>query len=154
MKISKRQLRRIIKEEKQKLLNEQKVRRIVRSHLTEQAGPNLPALARGKDLVPISMGRWMDQIGFAEAGSGKVVISGDQLEELTYDEATEQVDGNLWVPLVQQIMASANSTTFNSDELVDFGLSNTASFDPQQEPVFNDPGYSELYRSGKLVVRG
>ena len=38
MKISKRQLRRIIKEEKAKVLAEQKARRIVRSKLLEQAG--------------------------------------------------------------------------------------------------------------------
>ena len=38
MKITKRQLRRIIKEEKAKVLAEQKVRRIVRRRLTEQAG--------------------------------------------------------------------------------------------------------------------
>ena len=139
MKISKRQLRRIIKEEHRRVLKEQ------------QIGSNLADLARGKDLVPISMGRWMDQIGFAEAGSGKVVISGDQIEELTYDEATEQVDGDLWVPLVQQIMASANSTTFNSDELVDYGIGNPM-YDPGDEPVFHDPGYESLYRSGKLVI--
>ena len=38
MKISKRQLRRIIKEEKAKVLAEQKVRRIVRRRLMEQVG--------------------------------------------------------------------------------------------------------------------
>ena len=37
MKITKRQLRRIIKEEKTKVLSEQKVRRTVRRRLTEQA---------------------------------------------------------------------------------------------------------------------
>ena len=38
MKISKRQLRRIIKEEKAKFLAEQKVRRVVRTKLMEQMG--------------------------------------------------------------------------------------------------------------------
>ena len=38
MKITRRQLRRIIKEEKAKVLAEQKVRRIVRRRLMEQAG--------------------------------------------------------------------------------------------------------------------
>jgi len=45
MKITKRQLRRIIKEEKAKVLAEQKIRRIVRRKLTESAsgvGGNLP----------------------------------------------------------------------------------------------------------------
>ena len=41
MRISKRQLRRIIKEEKAKVLAEQKVRRIVRRKLIEQAGQGL-----------------------------------------------------------------------------------------------------------------
>tara|TARA_Y100001970_G_scaffold137140_1_gene168720 strand:+ start:269 stop:652 length:384 start_codon:yes stop_codon:yes gene_type:complete len=41
MKITKRQLRRIIKEEKAKVLAEQKVRRIVRTRLMEQAGQGL-----------------------------------------------------------------------------------------------------------------
>ena len=41
MKITKRQLRRIIKEEKAKVLAEQKVRRIVRRRLMEQAGGGL-----------------------------------------------------------------------------------------------------------------
>ena len=41
MKISKRQLRRIIKEEKAKILAEQKIRRLVRRRLMEQAGQGL-----------------------------------------------------------------------------------------------------------------
>ena len=41
MKITKRQLRRIIKEEKAKVLAEQKVRRIVRKRLLEQAGMHM-----------------------------------------------------------------------------------------------------------------
>ena len=41
MKITKRQLRRIIKEEKAKVLAEQKIRRLVRRRLMEQAGQGL-----------------------------------------------------------------------------------------------------------------
>ena len=41
MKITKRQLRRLIKEEKAKVLAEQKIRRIVRRRLMEQAGQGL-----------------------------------------------------------------------------------------------------------------
>ena len=138
MKVTKRQLRRIIREEYRRILK-------------EQVGSNLASLARGRDLEPILMGQWMDSIGFAEAGGGPVVISGDQIEELTFDEELENVDPDIWVPLIQQIMAAANSTTFESvEELIDYGVASGTG--RGGEPLFTDPGYESLYRSGKLVI--
>ena len=138
MKVSRKQLRRIIREEYQRVLK-------------EQARPNLAGSARGRDLEPVLMGQFMDSIGFAEAGGGPVVISGDQIDALTFDEETENVNPDIWVPLVQQIMAAANSTTFESvEELIDYGIASGVG--RGGEPLFTDPGYESLYRSGKLVI--
>ena len=57
MKITKRQLRRIIREEKAKVLAEQKVRRVVRRRLTEIVGGSPPvggAPALGKDKMVVA----------------------------------------------------------------------------------------------------
>jgi len=60
MKITKRQLRRVIKEEKAKVLAEQKIRRIVRRRLLEQQGGDPVAMANST----------AQQLGVAGPGSG------------------------------------------------------------------------------------
>jgi hypothetical protein len=60
MKITKRQLRRIIKEEKTRVLAEQKIRRIVRRRLLEQQGGDPVAMANST----------AQQLGLAGPGSG------------------------------------------------------------------------------------
>ena len=59
MKITKRQLRRIIREEKQKLLAEQKVRRSRRSRLIEMYAGSVPA-GGAPALWPDKMGVYSD----------------------------------------------------------------------------------------------
>ena len=73
MKVTKRQLRRIIKEEKAKVLAEQKVRRIVRRKLMEQAGQGLVFISGFRSMVaPLTPdGLHADGAGAREVPDGR-----------------------------------------------------------------------------------
>ena len=81
MKITKRQLRRIIREEKQKVLTENKVRRIVRRRLMEGAGMGVDALVANDAYVTI-------ESKSASRGSGFYIYISD--------ENGNQLDGRVW----------------------------------------------------------
>jgi hypothetical protein len=88
MKISKRQLRRIIKEEKAKVLAEQKVRRTVRRRLMEiMPGPTVPgaadraraSAAGGKLVAELESGAYVINDEFVTNGEDHML---DQLQDI------------------------------------------------------------------------
>ena len=100
MKITKTQLRRIIREEKAKVLAEQKVRRIVRRRLTEIVGGSPPvggAPALGKDKMVVAVdGGYALPSPDGPAYAGEFVTDSedhplDQLQDII-DMGTQQVD--------------------------------------------------------------
>ena len=84
MKITKRQLRRIIREEKAKVLAEQKVRRVVRRRLVEMYGGSppasgAPALGRDKKVEFVDGAYMVPGAGFATDAEDHPL---DQLQDL------------------------------------------------------------------------
>ncbi len=116
MKITKRQLRRIIREEKRKVLAERKVRRIVRRRLMEQAG----TLASEGDLVSAIKGK---DIKISMGGSGMQI---DIQGETSYN--ADDVLGQMWEEMgpegaLQALEGSARSVSIDPDTAEDLGLS-------------------------------
>ena len=116
MRITKRQLRRIIREEKRKVLAERKVRRIVRHRLMEQAG----TLASEGDLVSAIKGK---DIKISMGGSGMQI---DIQGETSYN--ADDVLGQMWEEMgpegaLQALEGSARSVSIDPDTAEDLGLS-------------------------------
>ena len=118
MKITKRQLRRIIKEEKQKLLAEQKVRRIVRRRLLENVmTPSSPA-----ELLDMIKGREAD---LSLGGSGMVIyldgnyqsgyINAENVLDQMFDEMGPE-------EAIEALQGSAAMLEIDEDTMMELGL--------------------------------
>ena len=95
MKITKRQLRRIIKEEKAKVLAEQKVRRLVRRKLMEQQGGDPVALANSTaEQLDYTVGRTGTGISAKEVAN----VTGLTLAYIQTERGIEGMLVSIWKP--------------------------------------------------------
>ena len=114
MKITKRQLRRIIREEKAKVLAEQKVRRIVRRRLIEQAGFSSRSLPwnMGSDYMP-PRSEW-EEYDFDESypvvqavnALGVDVQTGDEIAVIDTESDTDaeyEMIAGMDLPVIKQL---------------------------------------------------
>ena len=120
MKITKRQLRRIIKEEKAKVLAEQKVRRIVRRRLIEMAG--------GVKTVSTDQGGYTDGRGYVTNAQDHSL---DQLQDLIDMGVQQVVDSDAsgetipmkdWIPIVVDAARENNEDRYGKPERWKGGL--------------------------------
>ena len=120
MKVSKRQLRRIIREEKAKVLAEQKVRRIVRRRLIEMAG--------GVKTVSTDQGGYTDGRGYVTNAQDHSL---DQLQDLIDMGVQQVVDADAsgetiamkdWIPIVVDAARENNEDRYGKPERWKGGL--------------------------------
>tara|TARA_B100000683_G_scaffold159711_1_gene154018 strand:- start:380 stop:1039 length:660 start_codon:yes stop_codon:yes gene_type:complete len=120
MKITKRQLRRIIKEEKAKVLAEKKVRRIVRRRLIEMAG--------GVKTVSTDQGGYTDGKGYVTNAQDHSL---DQLQDLIDMGVQQVVDSDAsgetiamkdWIPIVVDAARENNEDRYGKPERWKGGL--------------------------------
>lgn len=114
MKITKRQLRRIIKEEKAKVLAEQKVRRIVRRRLIE--------MGQGGLTVSTDQGGYTDGKGYVTNPQDHSL---DQLQDLIDMGVQQVVDADAsgetmaiedWIPIVVDAARENNEDRYGKPE--------------------------------------
>ena len=118
MKITKRQLRRIIKEEKAKLLSEQKVRRIVRRRLLE----NVMRPASPAELLDMIKGREAD---LSLGGSGMVIyLDGNyQSGYINAEDALDQMFNEMGPEeAIEALRGSASMLEIDEETMMELGL--------------------------------